>query len=123
MCLCYLTQGIIVREQRKKIFEKWWLQRVEFIEVVNKAGGGECDMVDPIEIWQFLKRSLRRMIRGWATNVVAELNREKQALGAEFNWLDMEAEQRPLDEGELIKMKSLARDLDRIWALEEIKIR
>jgi hypothetical protein len=33
----------------------------------------------------------------------------------------MEAKQRPLDKDELSKMKSLARDLDRIWAIEEIK--
>jgi hypothetical protein len=66
---------------------------------------------------------LRKVIRGWTANVVAELNREKQTVAGEFNWLDMEAEQRPLDEDELNKMKSLARDFDRIWALEEIKIR
>jgi hypothetical protein len=65
---------------------------------------------------------LRKVIRGWAANVVAELNREKQTVAGEFNGLDMEAEQRPLDD-DLNKMKSLARDFDRIWALEEIKIR
>jgi hypothetical protein len=35
----------------------------------------------------------------------------------------MDAEHRPLNEDELTKMRSLARDLNRIWALEEIKIR
>jgi hypothetical protein len=45
-----------------------------------------------MKIWQFKIRSLRRMIRGWAANVVAELNRVKQIVAAEFNWLDMEAE-------------------------------
>jgi hypothetical protein len=45
-----------------------------------------------MKIWQFKIRSLRRMIRGWAVNVVAELNRVKQIVAAEFNWLDLEAE-------------------------------
>jgi hypothetical protein len=85
--------------------------------------GGIGSSLDPMEIWQSKIRSLRKVIRGWAANVVAELNREKQTVAGEFNWLDMEAEQRPLDEDELNKMKSLARDFDRIWALEEIKIR
>jgi hypothetical protein len=57
---------------------------------------------------------MKRMIRGWAANVMVELNREKQTVAAEFNWLDMEAEQRPLDDDEFNKMKVLASELDRI---------
>jgi hypothetical protein len=45
---------------------------------------------------------------------VAELNREKQAIAAELNWLDMEPEKRPLEVDELNTMKALAKDLDRI---------
>jgi hypothetical protein len=28
------------------------------------------------------------MVRGWATNVTAELNKQKEEVAAEFNWLD-----------------------------------
>jgi hypothetical protein len=37
--------------------------------------------------------------------------------------LDLEAESRELEEAEKLKMRGLARDLERIWELEEIKIR
>jgi hypothetical protein len=111
------------RAKKKFIFEKWWLKRAEFKDIVNKVWGEIGSSLDPMEIWQSKIRSLRKVIRGWATNVVAELNREKKFVAVEFNWLDMDAEHRPLNEDELTKMRSLARDLNRIWALEEIKIR
>jgi hypothetical protein len=68
-------------------------------------------------------RVFRRLVRGWAANVVAELNRTKQSVAAEYNMLDLKAESRPLDDGEKKRMKELARDLEKIWALEEIKVR
>jgi hypothetical protein len=68
-------------------------------------------------------RVFRRLVRGWAANVVAKLNRTKHYVAVEYNMLDLEAESRPLDENEKIRMKELARDLEKIWALEEIKAR
>jgi hypothetical protein len=54
---------------------------------------------------------------------VAELNKQKQDVAVEFNWLDMELERRELDDLEKERLKTLGRELERIWAIEEIKIR
>jgi hypothetical protein len=63
------------------------------------------------------------MVRGWANNVVAEMNKYKQIVAAEFNYLDFESENRMLDRSERLRMKQLAKELDQIWALEEIRAR
>jgi hypothetical protein len=68
-------------------------------------------------------RVLRRILRGWASNVIAELNKHKQEVAAEYNWLDEESEKRILDDNEKGRMKALARELEQIWYLEEIKAR
>jgi hypothetical protein len=73
------------RAKKKFIFEKWWLKRAEFKDIVNKVWGEIGSSLDPMEIWQSKIRSLRKVIRGWATNVVAELNREKKFVAVEFN--------------------------------------
>jgi hypothetical protein len=61
------------------------------------------------------------MARGWAANEVASMNREKVELALEYNNLDKEMESRTLTDQELIRFRKVARDLDNIWALEEIK--
>jgi hypothetical protein len=47
-------------------------------------------------VWQNKIRNLRKIVRGWTNNVVADLNKHKQALAAEYNWLDEEDENRSL---------------------------
>jgi hypothetical protein len=44
-------------------------------------------------------------------------------VATEYNWLDMEVENRELDTGEKIRTRALGRELDTIWALQEIKVR
>ena len=41
-------------------------------------------------------RALRRLVRGWAMNEVARLNKTKVELSLEYNHLDMERESRDL---------------------------
>jgi hypothetical protein len=53
--------------------------------------------------------------------VVSELNKRKQAVVAEYNVLDVEVESRTLDCEEIARMKHLARELEKIWALDEIR--
>jgi pantothenate kinase len=53
---------------------------------------------------------------------VAEMNKHKQVFAAELNFLDFEVENINLEEVER-RMKSLARELNHIWALDEIKAR
>jgi hypothetical protein len=44
-------------------------------------------------------------------------------VAAEYNLLDLEAEVRVLDDHEQARFKELARELYKLWALEEIKAR
>jgi hypothetical protein len=65
-----------------------------------------------MEVWQLKIGTLRRMVRGWANNVVAELNKHKQAVVSEYNWLDEENDHRSLCENERSRMKYLTRELE-----------
>jgi hypothetical protein len=109
--------------KKKFRFEKWWPERPDFKDIVSKAWNAPCSENNPMDIWQFKVRTLRRLVRGWADNVVLELNKHKQEVAIEYNLLDAEAEMRSLDEGEKDRLKYLARELEQIWALEEIRAR
>jgi hypothetical protein len=63
------------------------------------------------------------MVRGWANNVVAELNKYKHAVVAEYNMLDEEEDNRLLDNSEKMRKNHLVRELEKIWNLEEIRAR
>jgi hypothetical protein len=63
------------------------------------------------------------LVRGWAANVTTELNKNKQSVATEYNCLELKAESRELDVEEKARLRELAKELDKIWALEEIKIR
>jgi hypothetical protein len=58
---------------KKFIFEKWWVERADFIDVVLKAWSTPCPQSDPMEMWQNKIRSLRKMVRGRANNVIVSL--------------------------------------------------
>jgi hypothetical protein len=51
--------------------------------VVLKAWSIKCEATDPMEVWQSKVRAFRRLVRGWASSVVAELNMHKQVVAAE----------------------------------------
>jgi hypothetical protein len=109
---------------KKKIrFKKWWLMRPEFGELIKKAWNLECPSLRPLDRWQAKVRYFHRLTRGWVGNVIVELNKHKQSVAVEYNCLDMEAESRTLDEDEKSRMQELARELEKLWALEEIKAR
>lgn len=109
----------------KKCFrlEKWWLSMDSFSKVIQKAWSTPCTASKSIDIWQFRMRTLRRLVRGWAMNGVAKLNKPKVELALEYNNLDMESESRDLTASELERLHLVEKELDKIWALEEIKAR
>jgi hypothetical protein len=72
--------GANVAFGKKARFKKWWLVRADFKDVVLKAWSAPCPQSDPMEVWQNKIRSLRKMVRGWANNVIAKLNKHKQAV-------------------------------------------
>jgi hypothetical protein len=51
------------------------------------------------------------------------MNKEKAALAAEFNRLELKVEQNTILEVERERMKEVADNLNKIWSLEEIKAR
>jgi hypothetical protein len=57
-------------------FEKWWLNMESFSQVVKKAWSTPCTASRSIDVWQF-RMTLRRLVRGWAMNEVARLNKYK----------------------------------------------
>lgn len=71
-----------------------------------------CKLSDPMDVLQFRIRAFRRLVRWWANNVIAEMNKYKQVVVAEFNFLDFEVENRSSDKDERLRMKSLARELE-----------
>jgi hypothetical protein len=48
-------------------------------------------------------RTLRRLVRGWASNVIAELNRYKQSVVAKYSVLECESENRILEAHEICR--------------------
>jgi hypothetical protein len=60
---------------------------------VCKAWAIPCNEQKNIDRWQFRIRNFRRLVRGWAANEVAVMNKRKGELAVEYNLLDQEAEQ------------------------------
>jgi hypothetical protein len=104
-------------------FEMWWLEIDGFAKVVKKAWEIRCPARDPMEVWQFKIRLLRRKITGWSRNIDAEIKKKKAYLIAEVDILDIKAESQELSPLEREMRKSAWLSLDNICRLEEIKAR
>jgi hypothetical protein len=50
-------------------FEKWWLELEDFPEVVKKGWFANGPYSDPMDIWHYKIKFLRRKIRGWSKNM------------------------------------------------------
>jgi hypothetical protein len=50
-----------------------------FHDFVKKTWNSVCPSSDPIEVWQFKIRLLRRKLKGWNRNVEAEMKRKKES--------------------------------------------
>jgi hypothetical protein len=58
-------------------FEKWWLEQPDFKELVGKVWSTPCAFTDPLDIWQFKIRLLRKKAKGWSWNRNAEIKKTK----------------------------------------------
>jgi hypothetical protein len=50
------------RQEHRFWFEKWWFETKGFEEVVMKAWDIRCPSPEPLDIWQFKIRNLRKKI-------------------------------------------------------------
>jgi hypothetical protein len=114
-------------EERRKPsifrFEKWWLQQPDFKELVAKLWNTPCSFTDPVDIWQFKVRLVRKKVKGWALNINAQVRKQKQELLTECDRLDLKYENLITTDVERQRMKEIVKDLEAIWKLEEIKAR
>jgi hypothetical protein len=84
-----LDTGTDMSIPKKKFrLEKWWLEKENFKEVASKAWSTPPRGEKPIDIWQSKIRTFRRLARGWASNEIASMNKEKTSLAMEFNKLE-----------------------------------
>jgi hypothetical protein len=91
-------------------FEKWWLEKDSFRAIVDKAWNTPCSQVKSIDRWQFKVRTLRRMIRGWAANEVAAMNKTKATLMEKFSKLDSLAKTRELNVEETYELRAIEKE-------------
>jgi hypothetical protein len=68
------------------------LEKDNFRDIVVKAWSEPCSATNFMDKWQFRVRTFRRLVRGWAFNEVANLNKRKKELADEYNILDNKAE-------------------------------
>jgi hypothetical protein len=102
-------------------FEKWWLEVKGFEDIVKKTWSNRCPFSDPMEVWQFKIRSLRKMVKGWSRNIEAEM--KKKSIMDELDQLDKVAEHHQLFDHDRNRRKHLCSEIEHIWKVEEIKAR
>jgi hypothetical protein len=79
-------------------FEKWWLEIEGFSEMVRAAWSTKCQLSNPVAVWQFKIRLLRKKIRGWSRNVEEDVKKKKARILSEIDKLDMLSEQQHLSD-------------------------
>jgi hypothetical protein len=87
----------------------------DFAEVVQKAWDVDCPEANPVSVWQYKIRNLRRKVKGWSRNRDSEMRKCKQDIILELDNLDA------LTEVEAARRKDLSIKLDKFWKIEETK--
>jgi hypothetical protein len=78
-------------------------------------------MSNPISVWQYKIRNLRRKVKRWCRNRAAELKKCKHELVLELDKLDLMAEHQEWIEEAYERRKELGVKLDKTWNIEETK--
>jgi hypothetical protein len=103
-------------------FEKWWLEVEGFEDMVKRIWQVDYPLSDPLDVWQYQIRLLRKKVKGWSKNIDAEMRRKKYSIMSEMDLIDLIAESQALSDQQREK-KCLCSKLEFIWKLEEIKAR
>uniref|UniRef100_A0ACD5T6R4 Uncharacterized protein n=1 Tax=Avena sativa TaxID=4498 RepID=A0ACD5T6R4_AVESA len=86
-------------------FEKWWLLREDFGELVTKIWSAPTKGKTSLDRWQEKVRRFRKNTKGWSMNIEADLRQLKREMMEEYDVLDIKEESEPLSDQELDIMK------------------
>jgi hypothetical protein len=90
-------------------FEKWWLEREEFQNLVAEVWNTQFHCANLLYMWQTKLKLLRRKIKGWSKNVNGEIRKHKRELLEEFDILDIFSEENLLSPAEKDRMDEIQR--------------
>jgi mannosylglycoprotein endo-beta-mannosidase len=101
-------------------FEKWWLSRPNFKDIVIKAWSVSRRGMSSLEWWQAKVRYFRKLVKGWSANIDAEIRKHKELM-QEYDLLDTKAELQSLSVIESNRLEEILRELSNFWVIEETK--
>jgi hypothetical protein len=104
-------------------FEKWWLSRPDFKDLVIKAWSLGRGNKSAIDSWHDKCKYFRMLARGWSANLEADITKHKKELMEEYDSLDILAETQPLDEPSRKILDDILIELNTYWVIEETKAR
>jgi hypothetical protein len=104
-------------------FEKWWLTRPDFKDLVQKAWtihrkGGYSNL----DCWQAKVRYFRKPAKVWSANLEAEIRKQKKALMEEYDDLDILSKIQFLSDQDRSRLSFILKDLNSYWIIEETKV-
>lgn len=102
-------------------FEKWWLLREEFRDLVVRSWSAPTKSTTAISIWQEKTRRFRKSSKGWSHNIEAALRKYKKEMMEEYDTLDIKSESTPLSLEDQTRMKQIHEEMQKIWLKEETK--
>ena len=102
-------------------FERGWLIRDGFYDLVANVWQSETSGSNPLERWQSKIRRLRQYLRGWAASTAGSYKKEKKTLLALLHDLDKKAETDCLSDQEINLKQYLKERLVTLLREEELK--
>jgi hypothetical protein len=93
-------------------FKKWWMKVEGFEELVKKTWSIKCTDIDPVDVWQFKIRALRKKLKGWSRNIEVARNKRRKEILAEIDQLDSLVEHAPLFDQQALKRQELKMELE-----------
>jgi hypothetical protein len=102
-------------------FEKWWLSRPDFKDIVIKAWSVDRKGMNSLDWWQSKVRCFRKLAKGWSANIDAEIRKHKKELMQEYDLLDIKTELHSLCGIESDRLEEILRELNNYWVIEEVK--
>ena len=95
-------------------FELSWFEQEGFYDLVAKQWAAVSNGDTPIVTWQNKIRHLRRFLRGWAKNISGRYKKEKERLLNIIDFLDIQAETCPLNDGERAELRKANEQLNKL---------